>query len=89
MASTVSSINELRKLIELCRELGVSKLKTKDGIELELSENLQYSPVRAIMTQENLVEEPLPEGIDPQKAADLKRLREQQRLLKTLFNDNN
>lgn len=82
-----SSISELRKLIGLCRELGVAKLKTKEGIELELSENLHYSPARAIMTQENHVEEPIPEGLDPQKAADLKRLREQQRLLKTLFND--
>ena len=84
-----SSLNELRELAKLCRELGITRIRTKDGVELELSENLPFTPAHAIMTREIIEEEPVPDGMDPQKAADLKRLREQQRLLKTLFNDNN
>jgi hypothetical protein len=80
-------LSDLKELMAACRAAGVYSIKIA-GAEIEFRENLQLEPIHAIITRENSEEESIPQDLDPQKAADLRRLRDQQRLLKTLFNDN-
>jgi len=85
MPVNVSSLSDLKALFELCREQGCFSFK--DGnIEFQLSERLTKPNPRDII-QDVPPEEPIEPGLDPAKAADLKKLREQQMALRSLFND--
>ena len=85
MESGTSSLSELEEIFKLCRKYGVLTMKT-EGCEFTLAETLPIVYTRDIM---NAVppEEPIEPGLDPAKAADLKKLREQQMALRSLFND--
>lgn len=85
LTQVFSSLDELDKLFQLCRKNGVFYIKL-DSIEFRLSESLPIINSNVIMEESA---EDIPESVelDKTKLADLKRMRQQQNVLKQLFND--